>query len=804
MWRNYIKTSLRSLFRNRTYAAISIFGLGLGISCAILIALYIFDELSYENMHQNKGQIYRGYVELNMGSTLYAGVSPLGLGPTLLNDYSDFKAQTRFIPAGNEVSVRVEEQIYSENGFWFADSTFYDIFSFEFIAGNPNDALIAPNSLVIDQKMAEKWFGSVHEAFQQTVRINNSDYSINGITASPQGQTEVKYNGLISLSTWPQSAMDVYLNDWYRLASFTYLLANNELDGNRRDEIMSDFQERYIDPFETTNGLSSDSKYEILPLDRLHFYNRAEYDHPKGNLSYLIIFSIVGVFILVIASINFINLTLARSGKRSKEVGIRKTLGAENADIRLQFLTESLLVTLFATLLGLAALELFLPAFNDLTDKSFSILSIFEPSLIVAIFLLWFLTGFLSGSYPAFILSKSDPARVLKGGNVRMGGFGILRKSLITTQFIFSILMMIGTITVFEQMHFMQNKNLGIDTDQVVVLELPRDTALIRQSNAMRNEILAVPGVEDVSLASDLPGRTPGELLFRIEKDGKLTQQSIKFMSVDAHFFETMGIDLIRGRNFRDERGPQSQSTFVINQTAAEKFGWIENPIGKRMQWGLLANDSAEFDGRVIGVVQDFHFQSLHNPIEPMVFLYQSNNNELITVRIHSDKMASTIDAIGDVWQNFSGGKTFDWRFLDAEFDGMYTREQKMLTVFGYFAFVSILIALMGLFATVSFTVEQRTKEIGIRKILGADLLQLIQLITKEFLAVVVLANLLCVPIAYFTLNNWLANFAYRIELHSIYFFALAFVSLLLTLLIVGFHCWRAHRINPVNAIHYE
>jgi putative ABC transport system permease protein len=769
-----------------------------------MIALYVSDELSFETIHQNKNRIYRGYVELNMGSPLYAGVSPLGMGPTLVNDYTEFSAQTRFIPAGNEVTVRLEDQMYTEKGFWFADSTFYDVFSFQFLIGTPTEALVAPNSLVIDQRTAEKWFGSADSAFQKTLRINNSSYSITGVTANPEGQTEVEYIGLISLSTWPQSAMDVYLSDWYRLSSFTYILAQNEVENQRLNEIMNDFMKRYIEPFEESNGLSNHSTYELIPLQKLHFFNEAEYDHPKGNMSYLIIFSMVGIFILVIASINFVNLTLARSGKRSKEVGIRKTLGANKRDIRLQFLAESMLVALFATLLGLAALELFLPSFNNLTDKSFSINSILNSKMLIGIGVLWIITGLLSGFYPAFVLSLFDPVRVLKGGLVRIGSFGILRKFLIGIQFVFSILMMIGTITVFEQMHFMQNKNLGIEAEHVIVLELPKDSTSIKQGNTIRNELLNVKGVEQVSLASNLPGRTPGELLFRIEKEGTLVQQGIKFMTVDEHFFETMGIEFISGRNFRKEGGTDSQSAFIINQTAAQKFGWENEPLGKRVQWGLYANDSAASDGHVVGVVNDFHFQSLHNPIEPIVFLFQSNNSQMITMRINANNIAQTVSKIEEVWQRFGGGKAFDWHFLDSEFDGMYKKEQKMLKVFGYFTFVSILIALMGLFATASFTVQQRTKEIGIRKILGANLTQLIELIAKEFLGVVVIANIISIPIAYFALSKWLTAFAYRLDLHFLYFLTPAVVSLLFTLLIVGFHCWKANNNNPVNAIHYE
>ncbi|QTN39651.1 ABC transporter permease [Cryomorphaceae bacterium] len=803
MWQNYLKTTIRSLVRNRVYALVSILGLGLGVSCAILIALYVSDELSYESMHEDVGRIYRGYVDLEMEEILHAGVSPMALGPTLVADYPEFETFSRFISAGNEVTVRVEDQIFTEEHFWFADSSFFQIFSFDLIAGDPKKALVAPNSAVLTRSTALKLFGDL-DVLDTTIRINNNFYTVTGIAEDPPAQTEVYFHTLLSLSTWPQQTVEQASGDWYWLISYTYFKTHQALRADERDRIMADFKERYVVPFQETNGLEQDAQYFLKPLEGLHFYRAAEYDHPKGNLSYLYIFGIVGLFIVTIASINFVNLSLAQSGKRSREVGIRKTLGGSKDEIRRQFLGESLLVAFLATLLGLALVEVMIPTFNNLANKEFTFGSLFQMELLVSILALWLVVGLLSGAYPALVLSRFDPVRVLKGHLPQFGRIGALRRSLVVVQFVFSLLMIVGTIVVFQQMNFMRNRNLGFDGDQVLVLQLPRDTAVTNRGASLRLELEQLPQVQEATLSTNFPGRTVGELLFRIEQEGALKERGIKFMAVDEHFLDTYGIELLEGRNFRREGGTDATQAFIINQTAAERFGWNQEAIGKRMQWGLMANDSAANDGRVVGIVEDFHFASLHNPIEPMVFRYHPGNSRLLAVKIQSDDLASGMKSVEKVWDNMSGGYPFDYEFVDEEFDALYRSEERMLTIFGYFSFISIFIAILGLFALSSFTIEQRIKEIGIRKILGASVAQIIRLISKDFMLLVAIAVLISLPVSYVLLQRWLQDFAYRIELSIFILLISAGLAFLLAFLTVGYHSFRAARANPVNALRYE
>ena len=803
MWRNYFKTTVRSLTRNRIYAGVSILGLGLGISCAVLIALYITDELSYEDMHVKKERIYRGYIDLEMTEVLHAGVSPMALGPTLVSDYPEFETFSRIVSAGNEVTVRVEDRIYTEEHIWFADSSFFDIFSFDFILGDPASALIEPNSVVLSRTMAEKVFGT-YEVLDTTVRLNNSVYTVTGVTEDPPLQTEMYYHALVSLNTWPQQSIQQASGDWYWLISYTYLLTHQPIEQHEIDRIMADFKERYIVPFQESNGLEQDAFYDLKPLEGLHFYTAAEYDHPKGNLSYLYIFGVVGLFIVIIASINFVNLSLAQSGKRAKEVGIRKTLGGDKKEIRRQFLGESMLVAFLASLVGLALVEVMIPTFNSLSGKDFSFSSLFRGELLLSILLLWLTVGLLSGSYPAFVLSRFDPVRVLKGHLPSFGRIGALRKTLVVVQFVFSLLMIVGTIVVFQQMGYMRNRNLGFEGDQVLVLEMPGDTAVRNRGASLRTELEQLPQVEYATLSTNFPGRTVGELLFRIEQDGALKERGIKFMTIDEHFLETYRIDLLSGRNFRRDGGTDANQAFIINETAAERFGWHDEALGKRMQWGLLANDSAAYDGRVVGVVEDFHFQSLHNPIEPMVFRFNPGNSNLLAVKLNEDDLPAAMAAVERTWDGMSGGYPFDYQFVDDEFDALYRSEERMLTIFGYFSFISIFIAALGLFALSSFTIEQRIKEIGIRKILGTSVTQIIRLISRDFMLLVGIAVIISLPVAYVALQHWLQDFAYRIELSIFILLISAGFAFALAFATVGYHSLRAARANPVNALRYE
>lgn len=803
MWWNYAKLAFRTLKRNRIYAGVSVAGLGLGISCCLLIALYISNELGFESMHEKRDRIYRGYVDLMGDDVIRAGVSPMAMGPTLITDYPEISAFVRMVPMGQEVTLRTRGQLFQADGFWFTDSSFFEVFSFEVLHGDARQALVAPNSLVLTESMSNKLFGQT-AVIDSLVKVNNGFYRVKAVVRDPEVQTEVQFTALASLSTWPDGYMQQTMGDWYWLVSYTYFLTHQPLTSERAQEITEEMKLKYVVPFQQSNGVQQDAHYYLRPLKGLHFYTDAEYDRPKGNRSYLYIFGLVGLFILLIAGINFINLSLAQGGKRALEVGLRKTLGASAKEVRKQFLGESLLVALLATLAGWALVEMMLPIFNRLTEKQFDYFRILRWDFLLGMLIIWLMVGVLSGSYPALVLSRLQAVRVLKGQRSVGGqGIGLFRKILVVIQFTFSLLMIIGTLVVYQQMQFMRDQQLGFRGDQVLSLELPQDTAVMRRATTMRAEFSQMAGVESACLSRDFPGQAMGELLFRIEQQGVLKERGIKFMVVDEYFLETYGIALEKGRTFKRE-GNDQQTAFIINQTAAERFGWGDQALGKRMQWGLFAADSATNDGRVVGVVEDFHYASLHNPIEPMVFRYEPTNHRILSVKLQKESMAQTIAQLETQWAQLTGGFPFEFEFVDDAFNKLYRSEERMLMVFGYFAFISIFIAILGLFALSSFTVSQRMKEIGIRKILGASTQQIITLIVKDFLPLVLMAFLIASPVAYYALNQWLEDFAYRMDISPLLFLLAGVMAVTLAVLTIVYHSLKAAKSDPVKALRYE
>lgn len=803
MWWNYAKLAFRTLKRNKIYAGVSVAGLGLGISCCLLIALYISNELGFESMHEKRDRIYRAYVDLMGDDVIRAGVSPMAIGPTLFNDYPEISAFVRMVPMGQEVTLRVQGQLFRADGFWFADSGFFDVFSFDVLHGDAQQALVEPNSIVLTERMSQKLFGQT-AVIDSLVKVNNGYYRVKAVVRDPEVQTEVQFTALASLSTWPDAYMQQTMGDWYWLVSYTYFLTHQPLQAERAQEITEEMKAQYVVPFQQSNGVQQDAHYYLKPLKGLHFYTDAEYDRPKGNRSYLYIFGMVGLFILLIAGINFINLSLAQGGKRALEVGLRKTLGASAKEVRKQFLGESLLVALLATLTGWALVEMMLPIFNQLTEKEFDYFRILRWDFLLGMLVIWLVVGVFSGSYPALVLSRLQPVRVLKGQRAIGGrGIGMFRKILVVIQFTFSLLMIIGTLVVYQQMQYMRDQQLGFRGEQVLSLELPQDTAVLRRATSLRAEFAQMAGVENVCLSRDFPGQGMGELLFRIEQQGVLKERGIKFMVVDEYFLETYGIALEKGRNFRRE-GNDQQTAFIINQKAAEQFGWGEQALGKRIQWGLFAADSATNDGRVVGVVEDFHYTSLHNPIEPMVFRYEPTNHRMLSVKLHEENMRQTIGELETQWARLTGGFPFEFDFVDDAFNNLYRSEERMLVVFGYFAFISIFIAILGLFALSSYTVSQRMKEIGIRKILGASSEQIIALIIKDFLPLVLLAFLIASPIAFFALQKWLEDFAYHLEISPLLFLLAGAIAMALAIVTIVYHSLKAAKSDPVKSLRYE
>ena len=796
-----LKIAFRHLLKNKTYAGVSIIGLAVGISCCLLIALNIFHELSYDQYHEKKDRICRISATLDFNGPLNAGVTSLAVGPTVMDEYPEVVSYARFQSLGNVV-VTKDDKIFRESRIALTDSTVFDIFDITLLRGNQLNVLSKPNGIVLSQSLAKKYFGD-EDPINQMLKLNNTMAVVTGVMSDPPINTELQYDALGSINIMPEQARQAMNQDWFRIGFLTYLLFDKPVNELAFEEKMKAFEKKYVQPFVAQAGIEASIEYDLTPLSKLHFENTKEYDTPKGNKNYLLVFGLLAAFILVIASINFVNLSLAQSARRAKEVGVRKTLGVHQSEIRKQFLSESTLIALLSLLLGLCIVEVLLNPFNVLTNKAFTIADIFQPPLILTILGLVLLIGIGAGSYPALVMSRFQPAQVLKGNIPKTGGVGALRKALIAIQFVFSLFMITGTLLINDQMKFLDTMDLGFDKRNIITAQLPSDTTFRKKLPSLINTLKSTNGVKEVAM-SYMPNVQTGELMFRVEREGKLVEQTIKFMWIDEHFLDVLGVELKEGRNFSKEFATDPQKAFIVNETAVNRFGWKNEAIGKRMQWGLEANNTATNDGSVVGVVEDFHFASLHSPLEPLVLLYAVNGTNSLSIKMEDGAGASTVKSIETAWNQIANGQPFDYAFFDDSLVQNYQNEDRVQRVFNYFSVVSILLALLGLFALISFSVQSKTKEIGLRKIMGASVWEVTWLLVREFFLVLIIAFVITVPINYYFIQYWLQGFAYTVSLNPLSFINAFLIGLVLSACIALYHTARISRSNPVNALRYE
>ncbi len=804
MIKNYLKISWRHLRSSKSYSLVSIAGLAIGICCALFIALYVFDELSYDQFHDKKDRIYRMTEMIDHNGEIHAALTSVPVGPTYAAEYPEIENYVRFMWMGGPLTVKVGEKVYRENNLWYSDSTLFDVMSFKLLHGDSKEALKAPHSVVITEELAAKFFEAPEKALGQSIRLGTLDFNVTGVIENSPSNSDIVYSAFVSITSVPEQQMQALTQDWFRLTCYTFLLFDNPVaEGSFRTK-MDEFSKRHVDPFVETFGGNSSARFDLQPLNKLHFDNSREYDTAKGNPSYISIFIILALFILTIACINYVNLSLSQSIKRAKEVGVRKTLGARPHQIRFQFLGESILISLIALFLGIALVEVLLTPFNSITSKSFELLDVFDLKMMGTMLGIILLVGILSGIYPAIVLSSFDASNILRGSLPKLGKFGNLRRVLMLVQFAFSLFMIIGTISIFSQMKYLQEKELGFDKDQLVIITIPQDTAVYNKLSYLKDVYLNNPNVKGITGSSGIPGGRTGEIMFRVEQDVEMVEKNIKFMRMDEDFLGIMGIDLLKGRNFSKDIQTDQREGFIVNETALKQFGWMEEPLGKRVQWGLQPNGGAAFDGKVVGVVEDFHFASLHNPLEPLVIGYSPNNSLLFSVKLAGGNIQSSLDFLEDEWSKFAGNNPFEYQFLDDRIETQYAQENTLLTVFGYFSVLSIFIAALGLFALTSFTVEQRMKEFSVRKVLGAKVSDLGKLLGKEFVVLLLIAVVLIAPLAYYAINIWLANFSYRISIPWFSFLAAALLSLLITTLTISYHIWQLSKANPARTLRME
>jgi putative ABC transport system permease protein len=810
MFQSYLKIALRNIVHQKSYSFINIIGLAIGITCCILILLYVQDELSYDRYHANAGRIYRVGLHGIIGSNEINGTfTAAPMAEALMLEFPEVEQACRIRNFGFPV-IRYEDKVFSEERFFWADSNIFEVFSIPFIQGDPKTALTKPLSVVITESAAKKYFGDENPMGKILNADNRRDYMVTGVMEDVPHNSHFHFDFLRSLSTNERAANNpLWISNNYQ----TYVLLKEGHPAEKLEAKFVDLVRKYVGPqIEQAAGISYDQLVEaggaygyfLQPLTDIHLYSHLEGElEPNGDATYVYGFAIIAFAILLIACINFMNLATARSTKRAREVGIRKTLGSNRAQLIRQFLAETIFMSFISVLIALVMVKLLLPYFNNLAGKQL-VLDIFgNPRNLAALAGLVIFVGLLAGSYPAFFLASFQPVKVLKSsGLVKTNGRSpLLRSALVVFQFLISIILIIGTFVVRDQIHYIQNKNLGYDKAQVVVIEKTDDIG--RQIETFKEELAQQPGVINASNSNVLFGQTFSSNAHILPGASGEETHLLWTMRTDYNFVETYQVEMAAGRFFSRDF-PTDSTAVVLNEAAVRAMG-LEDPVGKEViRMGPTPEQSIRHN--IIGIVKDLHFESLRQEIRPMAIKLfgRGGFGRNTSVRIATENVPQTLDALKTTWHKFAGNQAFEYVFFDEEFSRLYAAEQRTGQILTIFSMLAIFIACLGLFGLASFTTEQRTKEIGIRKALGASVTNVVRLLFKEFAKWVAIATVIAWAVSYFAVKEWLQNFAYRVDINLLIFLAAALLALVIAFITVSYQTVRAAVANPVDALRYE
>lgn len=801
MLRNYLKTALRNLWKRKSFSFINIVGLAIGMAVSFLILLYVLNEVTYDKFHENYDNIYRVATKIDAQGRHFEIVSvPAPLGPALVDQFPEVSQAARLNNFGTRI-VSYEEKLYEESRIFHADPDLFDVFTIHIIRGNPESWLQAPFQLVITEKMAEKYFGDENPLGKMVKLDNNYTYTISGIVKEMPENSHFKFNMIGSLASLEQIRGD--LNLWMGFNYKTYIVLEgnpsiDEITKKYNDLLMSNIPEQF-------KQLGAEVEIFLQPMRSIHLHSQLEGElEPPGNLAFIRILTTIALFILLIACINFMNLSTAQSSRRAREVGMRKVLGAHRGKLIGQFLGESMLLSFVSLVIAIILIYVLLPVFNQLVSKDL----VFNPTqngiIPLGLVGITVLVGFLAGAYPAFFLSAFVPLEVLKSRFKAGKGHRFFRNGLVSLQYVISITLIISTFVIFYQLHHVKNRDLGFNKEQVAVISLRGQVS--QKHDVFKNEILRLPGVVKAACSSTVPSRGRSETMFSFEGiDQK--KQVFPIMEIDADYLETMGMELIAGRNFSLDH-PSDNKAMILNETLVKHLGW-EDPLGKTVSMTDLADSDRPEKGfvevpyTVIGVVRDFHFESLHENIRGHLMKMSGQVNR-ISVKLRPGNIAGTLQSIENIWRELESSHPFPYVFLDDSFDRLYRSEQRMGQIFTSFTLMAIFISCLGLFGLASFTADQRTKEIGIRKVLGASVSNVVVLLSRDFTKWVILANVVAWPVAYLVMNKWLQNFAYRISLGVWMFILSGVIALIIALLTVSTKALKAAVANPADSLRYE
>lgn len=803
MLRNYIKIAIRSLLKFKGYTAINLLGLALGLTAGILILLYVLDEVSFDKFHANLDRIHR--VE-----TLFATTESVDkksydangwpIGVILRKDYPEVESVLYAKDASGLLIVHDHQQI--QQTLYFASPEFFHIFSFPLIKGDPTRALEAPYSIVVSEAMEKKYFPG-GDALNKTLTLADTlTFAVTGVMKDIPGNSHLQADMVLSFATYPLlNSQFSYEDGWGNINVKNYVLLKPGVDVEAfQRKAAGIYQEHAGEAFKNW-GITASVHFQ--PLRTLYLSSHSNSMGPLGSLDRLYLVSGIAAFVMLLACINFINLTTARSVYRAKEAGLRKVVGSTRYNLIFQFLSESLLLTCCALLVALLLTSVILPAFNLLLNKHYTLAALASPAVMFCIALLVLVVATLSGYYPALVLSGLRPADVLKG-KMQYSVRGVqLRRSLVVFQFVISVALVLGTLIVMDQLRYMQEQSLGFTTEEVLII----DASVVRTPSrdvfqTFADKLRAQASVRQVSFANALPGRRgwAGQVAWAAEGRSE-DAVTVEYIAVDEHYADALGLQVIAGNYFDLERTAALQDGLVLNERAVAQFGWASpaDAIGKR-----IASPSGYPAGEVVGVVRDYHQAGLQHAIGPIVMDYNPHASDLYAIRFRSDDAAQLTATLRTLWDEQFPGYTFHYSFLHESFERQYESEQRLAQVFGLFSGVTVLIAVSGLLGLVSFMVVSRTKEIGVRKVLGAGVWNITRLLSREFLALVLLAHVIAIPLVWYIGQRWLESFATRAPLHPGIFAITLIVVAGITIITISFQTLRAALSNPVDALRHE
>ena len=797
MIKNLLLIAIRNFKKDKWYSLLNILGLTIGITFSLFLIFYITDELSYDRYHEKSDRIFRiaSYIQEKDKNTDWA-ITQMPLGPTLKKDYPEVEEMVR-LQARERTLFKNGDNNFYETKIYYADSTIFKVFTHKFFEGNSATALSGPNTIVITKSLAEKYFGKNTSAVGKTLRTVYDLYTVSAVINDVPRNSHIRYDMLISMSSLLKGPNQDNQFNWGNFNNFTYVLMKPGTSATAFNKKLAPMYDKYMASIFTQFNVKI--HYGVQPITAIHLHSDLEQEPEElGSMSYIWIFSAVAFFMLLIACINYMNLTTARSARRAKEIGIRKVTGSTKSQLVLQFLSESLLTAFVAVLLSVLLIMILLPFFNSVSGKVFTLSTVLQPANILILLGIVLFTGLVGGSYPAFYLSSFTPVSVLKGSLSKASGNVNLRRTLVVLQFTISMIMLICTWVVYSQLSYLQKKDLGFNKDQVMTVTINTGQDERPKISAMNNDFRSLSEIKEVGTGNSYPGSPNLNLnLFTIQTNTGYVDKGIECYGIDEHYLDVLNIPVVKGRNFSGLG--DTLHSIMVNESMVKHFKW-DNAIGKRVKF---PGDTSSNYLEVVGVVKDFNQKSLYNPIAPLLLFYGPNSN-IIQLKMNTSNISAAIAKVEGSWKKYFPQLPFEYKFLDQDFNSQYAADQKRGKIFAAFSMLTIIITCLGLLGLTAFTTQQRQKEISIRRVMGASIIQVVSMITKNYLWLALISAFIAFPVAWYFMSNWLHVFPYNIGLSVIPFLVSAFVIVVTASATTMFYSTKAALANPATSLRTE